>query len=287
MFYELLVGILAVSRPLHYSATLFAQAAQQFVLQILTLRVVVERKDNELLVVEVCLNEAVQEGEILLAAVGHRNGLREATLYKRQGVELALSDVAYVTAQNGVDVVWDELSLGNEAELLVEGAGLLVDEDAMVEVVEGYDTLKCFCLTQRRRVREVVILSDPSVSAWGLNVWQRDLSLLEGLDGEAALLSQVGDQRLCIWLIHTVGNQELGMPSWSEVSCVARQLVLAFLTTAATFLLAAFLVLVGHIALSIAVVAFVQALVYVNAERLVTLVVAVLVTERAEGLDMT
>ena len=82
-------------------------------------------------------------------------------------------------------------------------------------------------------------------------------------------------------------NYELGMPSRTEVTVVARQLVLTFLATAATFLLAAFLVFVGHITLSIAVVTFVQALVYVHAERLVTLVVAVLVTERAEGLDVT
>lgn len=68
---------------------------------------------------------------------------------------------------------------------------------------------------------------------------------------------------------------------------VAGQQVLTLFTAAPPFFLAPFLVLVGHKALGIAVVAFVQPLVDVHAERLVTPVMSAVVAERAEGLDET
>ena len=236
MAHQLLVGILAPVAPVHHTAALGTQAATELGLQTTAHGIGIHAEGDGDLVVEVALHEAVHPREVGIAAVGHADGGGIAALDQGQGIDLSLADAAGGLTQQGVDIVGDQLRAGSEGELLVERAELLVDELALLPVVE--------------RNGELLL-------ALYLMAIGRDVQQPERMEGDAALVVEV----------RQYGGREvlsLGLPDWAFVLAARATLEVPFLTGFALLFATALLVLVGHKARSLAMVAFVEACVEVD-----------------------
>ena len=184
------------------------------------------------------LHEAIHPREVGVAAVGHADGGGIAALDQGQGIDLSLADAASGLTQQGVDVVGNQLRAGSEGELLVERAELLVDELALLPVVE--------------RNGELLL-------ALYLVAFGRDVQQTERMERDAALVVEV----------RQYGGREvlsLGLPDWAFVLAARTAFEVPFLTGFALRFATPQFVLIWHKARSLAMVAFVEACVEVDRE---------------------
>ena len=170
------------------------------------------------------LHEAIHPREVGVATVGYADGGGIAALDQGQGIDLSLADAAGGFAQQGIDVVGDQLRAGSEGELLVERAELLVDELALLPVVEHDGKL---------------------LLALYLMALGRDVQQTERMEGDAALVVEVGlyggREVLSLWL-----------PDWAFVLAARTAFEVPFLTGFALLFATTQFVLIGHKARSLA-----------------------------------
>ena len=204
------------------------------------------------------LHETVEEGEVLLRAVGHGDSLQVATLDERERIDLPLGDVAHRLVDQRVDVPRDQLTLGMEGKPLVEGTVFHVDVVAPVEERKGDGTLQ-------RVARLVLLLSGLFRRERG--VGQRDAVTLQQVEVELALLGQEADERLRVGCLQAVVDEKLRSESLGAaigaLASLFAQSLLSLLSLLGTRFL---LTLRGHIARFATMVAVIEALVGVHAE---------------------